>query len=163
MKVSAVKIMIITVLLLASSAAHAGIPVIDSSNLSQNVVTALQSVAMTMKQIDQYRIQLQQYQNMLQNTAAPGTNTWDQAQTTMRQLHQFVGILQEPARQHRQLPRQVSRYVHLYEFAVLHAGRLHVGAMDLNGRFPHTGQPIAEESHRCPVPGAGHAAKKHGE
>ena len=94
MKVSAVKIMIITVLLLASSAAHAGIPVIDSSNLSQNVVTALQSVAMTMKQIDQYRIQLQQYQNMLQNTAAPGTNTWDQAQTTMRQLNSSINSLE---------------------------------------------------------------------
>ena len=94
MKTSAAKIVLVTVLLLASVPAHAGIPVIDGSNLSQNVVTALQSVAMTMKQVEQYRVQLQQYQNMLQNTAAPGTNIWDQAQTTMRQLNASINSLE---------------------------------------------------------------------
>jgi type IV secretion system protein TrbJ len=94
MKTSAAKIVFVTVLLLASLPAHAGVPVIDSSNLSQNVVTALQSVAMTMKQIDQYRVQLQQYQNMLQNTAAPATSIWDQAQTTMRQLNASINSLE---------------------------------------------------------------------
>ncbi len=50
---------------------RAALPVIDSSNLSQNSVSALENVAHTLKQIQQYRTQLQQYQNMLQNTAAP--------------------------------------------------------------------------------------------
>ena len=94
MNTSAAKIVLVTVLLLAYLPAHAGIPVIDGSNLSQNVVTALQSVAMTMKQVEQYRVQLQQYQNMLQNTAVPGTNIWDQAQTTMRQLNASINSLE---------------------------------------------------------------------
>lgn len=77
----------------AVSPAYAGIPVIDGSNLSQNVVTALQSVAMALKQIQQYETQLRQYQNMLQNTAAPNTNVWDQAQATMSRLNSSINSL----------------------------------------------------------------------
>ena len=36
--------------------AQAGIPVIDGTNLSQNIMTAIESVAQTLKQIEQYRI-----------------------------------------------------------------------------------------------------------
>lgn len=94
MKVRIVKTVLATVAILAAFPAYAGIPVIDGSNLSQNLITALQSVAMTMKQIEQYRTQLQQYQNMLQNTAAPRTHIWDQAQTTMRQLDSSINSLE---------------------------------------------------------------------
>jgi P-type conjugative transfer protein TrbJ len=67
--------------------AHAtGIPVIDAGNLSQNVMTAMESVAQTLQQIEQYRTQLQQYENMLRNTAAPAAYIWDQATSTMNQL-----------------------------------------------------------------------------
>ena len=94
MKISAATTALVTAAILAAFPAHAGIPVIDGSNLSQNLVTALQSVAMTMKQVEQYRTQLQQYQNMLQNTAAPSTNIWDQAQTTMRRLNSSINSLE---------------------------------------------------------------------
>ena len=50
---------------------RAGIPVIDASNLSQTVMTAIESVAQTLKQIEQYQTQLQQFENQLQNTVAP--------------------------------------------------------------------------------------------
>ncbi|OQW86298.1 MAG: P-type conjugative transfer protein TrbJ [Rhodoferax ferrireducens] len=73
--------------------AYAGIPVIDGANLSQNIVTALQSVSAVLQQIQQYETQLQQYQNMLQNTAAPLTNIWDQAQATMSQLNSSINSL----------------------------------------------------------------------
>lgn len=63
-----------------------GLPVIDASNLSQNVVTAMENVAHTLKQIQQYQTQLQQYENMLQNTAAPSQQVWDSATTTMNSL-----------------------------------------------------------------------------
>ena len=67
--------------------AHAaGIPVIDAGNLSQNVMTAMESVAQTLQQIEQYLTQLQQYENMLRNTAAPAAYIWDQATSTMNQL-----------------------------------------------------------------------------
>lgn len=65
---------------------HAGIPVIDGGNLTQNVMTAMESVAQTLKQIEQYQTQLQQYENMLQNTVAPAAYIWDQAQATMSRL-----------------------------------------------------------------------------
>lgn len=64
----------------------AGIPVIDAGNLQQNIMTAMESVAQTLKQIEQYRTQLQQYENMLQNTLAPAAYIWDQAQSTMNRL-----------------------------------------------------------------------------
>ncbi len=66
--------------------AQAGIPVIDAGNLSQNVMTAMESVAQTLKQIEQYKTQLQQYENMIQNTAAPAAYIWDQAQSTINSL-----------------------------------------------------------------------------
>ena len=76
-----------------SISAHAGIPVIDGGNLTQNIMSAQESVAQTLKQILQYETQLQQYQNMLQNTATPVTNIWDQAQATMSQLNSAVNSL----------------------------------------------------------------------
>ena len=66
--------------------AHAGIPVIDAGNLTQNVMTAIESVAQTLKQIEQYQTQLQQYENQLQNTMAPAAYIWDQATRTMDRL-----------------------------------------------------------------------------
>jgi P-type conjugative transfer protein TrbJ len=73
--------------------AYAGLPVIDSSNLSQNIVTAAENVAQTLKQIQQYQTQLQQYENMLRNTTAPAQNIWDAATTTMNRLRGSIDTL----------------------------------------------------------------------
>lgn len=73
--------------------AHGGLPVIDSANLSQNVVTAMENVAHTLKQIQQYETQLQQYQNMLQNTLTPSVQIWDQASRTMNDLRGEIDTL----------------------------------------------------------------------
>ena len=79
---------------------RAGIPVIDQGNLTQNIVTSLESVTQTAKQIQQYTTQIQQfqtqisqYQNMLQNTATPVTQIWDQAQSTMGALRSTIDTL----------------------------------------------------------------------
>ena len=77
----------------ASMPAHAGIPVIDGTNLAQNIMTAIESVAQTLKQIEQYRTQLQQYENMLQNTMAPAAYIWDQVQSTINGLMNAVDTL----------------------------------------------------------------------
>lgn len=74
--------------------AQAGIPVIDVTNLTQNIMTALEEVAQTAKQIQQYQAQLQQYQNMLQNTASAATNIWPQAQSTIQNLISATDTLQ---------------------------------------------------------------------
>lgn len=84
-------------LLLAAGplAAHAGgIPVIDAGNLQHNMLTAMESVMQTLKQVEQYKTQLLQYENMLQNTAAPTAYIWDQAESTMGQLRQAMDTLQ---------------------------------------------------------------------
>lgn len=62
--------------------AQAGIPVIDGGNLMQNVMSAMEAVAQTAKQIEQYQLQLQEYEN----TLAPAAYIWDQAQATMNKL-----------------------------------------------------------------------------
>ncbi|EEP5037160.1 P-type conjugative transfer protein TrbJ [Vibrio parahaemolyticus] len=72
---------------------QAGIPVIDGANLTQSIMTALEAVAQTAKQIQQYQTQLQQYENMLQNTMAPASYIWDQAQSTINDLTQATNTL----------------------------------------------------------------------
>lgn len=72
-----------------------GIPVIDGTNLSQNIMTAIESVAQTLKQVEQYKTQLQQYENMLQNTAAPPAYIWDQAQSTINGLMNATNTLNQ--------------------------------------------------------------------
>ena len=71
----------------------AGVPVIDGTNLTQNIMTAVEEIAQTIKQVqeygtqlEQYSTQIQQYENMLQNTASPVTNIWDRATATMGRL-----------------------------------------------------------------------------
>lgn len=73
--------------------AHAGIPVIDVANLSQTLMTAIESVAQTLKQIEQYQTQLQQYENQIQNTMAPAAYIWDRAQSTIDGLVTAVDTL----------------------------------------------------------------------
>lgn len=73
--------------------AQAALPVIDGANLTQTVVTAVENVAHTLKQIEQYKTQLQQYENMIQNTATPATYIWDQATSTMSQLRGAIDTL----------------------------------------------------------------------
>lgn len=70
--------------------AHSGIPVIDVTNVLQTSTTAVESIAQTAKQIEQYQLQLQQYENMLKNSAAPASYVWDKAQQTMNGLRNTV-------------------------------------------------------------------------
>lgn len=82
-----------SVISLMSVNASAVIPVIDGGNLTQNVLTAMESVAQTLKQIEQYQTQLRQYENMLQNTAAPTAYIWDQASQIMDRLRGAIDTL----------------------------------------------------------------------
>ena len=94
-----------------SMPAHAtGIPVIDGANLSQNIMTAVESVAQTLKQIEQYRTQLQQYENMLQNTLAPAAYIWDQAQSTIDGLMNATNTLNHYKQQLGSLDRYLNKF-----------------------------------------------------
>ncbi|XEV12949.1 P-type conjugative transfer protein TrbJ [Vibrio alginolyticus] len=72
---------------------YAGIPVVDGTNLSQNIMSAMEAVAQTLKQIQEYQTQLQQYENQLQNTMAPVADIRDQAQRTINDLNQATNTL----------------------------------------------------------------------
>jgi P-type conjugative transfer protein TrbJ len=74
--------------------AYAGVPVIDNANLSQNLMTAFESVSQTLKQIQQYQTQLQQYENQLRNTLQPSTQLWDDARRTIGRLRVAVDTLE---------------------------------------------------------------------
>lgn len=77
-----------------SAPASAGIPVIDGANLTANMTSAYEEVLQTLKQIEEYRTQLQQYENQLQNTLAPAVYLWDQAQATINNLMAAVNTLE---------------------------------------------------------------------
>lgn len=95
---------------LLSVPVHAGIPVIDGGNLTQNVMTAMESVAQTLQQIEQYTTQLQQYENQLQNTAAPAAYIWDQASQTISKLIEAQDMLAYYQRQAGSLDQYLQRY-----------------------------------------------------
>lgn len=71
---------------LASNTRATGIPVIDSLNVTQTTITAIESVEQTIKQIEEYKTQLEQYENMIRNTLAPPAYLWAKAQYAMNRL-----------------------------------------------------------------------------
>jgi len=70
------------------------LPVVDYSNLTQNVVTALHQVSAYAQQVQQYQLQLQQYANQVKNTVAPVGQVWQAAQGTMNSVMGTVGMFQ---------------------------------------------------------------------
>lgn len=73
---------------------YAGIPVIDAGNLTQNILSAIEAVNQTLKQIEQYETQLQQYENQLKNTAGPAFEIWDKANETIDNLNNAMEKLE---------------------------------------------------------------------
>ncbi|MDR4470838.1 MAG: conjugal transfer protein TrbJ, partial [Nitrospira sp.] len=67
-----------------------GIPTFDGAVLAPSVTGAISNMAQQLKQVEQYRLQLQQYINMLQNTMNPGLFIWDNAQETMNDLRYMI-------------------------------------------------------------------------
>ena len=93
---------------LAPLALGTGIPVVDSLlnstaavQLQQQITTATQNVAQTLKQIDQYAQQVRQYETQLMQYAQqikdatlPVSQIWNQAQGTMRDMMGLVNQAQ---------------------------------------------------------------------
>jgi type IV secretion system protein TrbJ len=71
-----------------------GIPVIDVSNLTQNITTALHQVMAYAQQVQQYQLQMQQYANQVRNTVAPAAQVWQEAQQTMNTVMGTIGTFQ---------------------------------------------------------------------
>jgi type IV secretion system protein TrbJ len=95
---------------LMSMPAHSGLPVIDSSNLVQNIMVAIESIGQTLKQIDQYQTQLQQYENQLQNSMTPDTYTWDRARNTINELLIAIDTLEYYKQQIGSIDKYLSKF-----------------------------------------------------
>jgi type IV secretion system protein TrbJ len=67
--------------------------VYDPTNITQTTISATENAAQTLKQIDEYKKQLLQYENQLQNTLAPAAYVWDQAKGTMNKLRGSIDTL----------------------------------------------------------------------
>lgn len=70
-----------------------GMPVIDAANLKQTAISAFEGVNQSLKMIQQYQLQLQQYENMIQNTLAPAAYVWNQAERVNMALLGAVNTL----------------------------------------------------------------------
>jgi P-type conjugative transfer protein TrbJ len=92
-KVLVANVAFMTAIAAVPNAMSAGIPVFDGANMSQTTISAIEAVAHTLKQIQQYQTQLQQYENQLQNTMAPAAFIWDDAVATMDQLRESIDTL----------------------------------------------------------------------
>jgi len=110
--------------LMLSAPTLAGIPVIDGTNLSQNVLSATEEVAQTIKQVQQYATQLsqystqlQQYQNMIQNSAQPSTFTWANATQTISRLTNTLNTLSGFQSQFGTLSNYVNQYRNQSQYA----------------------------------------------
>ncbi|MDX2481726.1 MAG: conjugal transfer protein TrbJ, partial [Desulfuromusa sp.] len=91
---AAKKTLIVVLLgILMTSPVQAGIPVIDWPNLPQSILTTIETVAQTGKQIQQYKTQLQQYEAMLQNSVTADKFLWDNAQSTINNLMNAINTL----------------------------------------------------------------------
>jgi len=85
---------IIMVFLLNTNFSHGGIPVADGINLVQNILSAMEAVNHTLKQIEQYETQLSQYENQLKNSTAPAFEIWDKANQTIENLNNAMKKLE---------------------------------------------------------------------
>jgi P-type conjugative transfer protein TrbJ len=100
-----------------STSSFAGVPVIDGSNLSQNVLSATEEITQTIKQVQQYATQLQQYSNMLQNTAVPSSFTWANASQTISGLTNTLNTLSGFQSQFGSLANYVNSYQNQSQYA----------------------------------------------
>lgn len=89
----AAKILLLGLLLLPAQAFSAGIPVFDGANATQNTLTAIESVNQTLKQLEEYATQLQQYEDQIKNSLAPAAYVWSKAQQTIGKIQALQGDL----------------------------------------------------------------------
>ncbi|WP_456292301.1 P-type conjugative transfer protein TrbJ [Pseudomonas sp. AK106] len=79
---------------LASQPVSAGIPVIDGVNITQSTISAINNAAAVAKQIQQYKTQLEQYENMLKNTVAPAAYVWSEVNSVINKVVQAQQTLE---------------------------------------------------------------------
>lgn len=87
-----------------------GIYVVDKVQETNAFQQTTQQIAMVAKQIDQYKTQLEQYQNMLTNTLAPAAYLWDQAQQAMSEYQNLDNLASYYATSHGGLQQYLQQF-----------------------------------------------------
>ena len=87
-----------------------GIPVVDVLAIVQSTLSAMENVAQTIKQIEEHRTQLQQYENQLQNTLTLDNFEWSEATQTIRRLINAIDTLEH----HRSVAGSIQEYLKKY-------------------------------------------------
>jgi P-type conjugative transfer protein TrbJ len=86
-------LMALALLLTTTPFAHANLPVVDASNLAQNIVTAIETIDQGLTQVLQYQNQLLQYEEMVRNGLAPAVYTWDRLVSIHNKLETLASAL----------------------------------------------------------------------
>lgn len=79
------------VLLFAGPSTVRAIPVFDASSFAQELATAIEAVKQTAGQLEAYKLQLTQYQQMVRDGAADIVYTWD----SLEEIHERVAHLDD--------------------------------------------------------------------
>ena len=101
---------IFLLLLLGARVEAGGIPVIDVTNITQTTIAALENVKQTLQQIDQYRTQLQQYEDQVRNTLAPAAYLWDQTNQIMQKVVSTIDTLENYKQQAGSIDAYLARF-----------------------------------------------------
>lgn len=100
--------------------------VFDAANLQQSAISAVEAVNQTLKQLEEYALQLQQYEDQIKNSLAPAAYVWDQAQRTMNKNRGSSGsarFLYESSRRCEHVLTQVWKRVVISGQSLLWTGR----------------------------------------
>ena len=89
------------------------IPVFDSGNFAQNLVSAIEAVDQTLTQIMTYQNQLLQYEEMVRNGLAPAVYTWDRIVSIQNKLHTIARSLRDYRHWLRDLDDYLSKFADL--------------------------------------------------
>ncbi len=103
-------LLILSQIHLSPEASAGGLAVIDIANVKQTTITAIESVEQTLKQIEEYKTQLMQYENMIRNTLAPPAYLWAQAQNVMFRLVHLTNTIRFYEQQYGSLDGYMQRF-----------------------------------------------------
>jgi len=106
-------IVVAVVVVLALPNRTRAIPVFDSGNFAQNLVSAIEAVDQTLTQIMTYQNQLLQYEEMVRNGLAPAVYTWDRIVSIQNKLHTIARSLRDYRHWLRDLDDYLSKFADL--------------------------------------------------
>lgn len=94
-KTAIAKFVLSSVFLCLPLMASAQWAVVDAGNIAQTTITAMENIAQTTKQLEQYRKQLQQLEDQIRNSTAPAQYLWDEANITIKRIVRTTNTLNQ--------------------------------------------------------------------